>query len=239
MPTPSIPGTINVTTLTGSERVSIGVNSPQSASCTTALIAGLAAASNTSESITALTTVGAGTVTAAGIVSRNVLRTGPTAAFTDTSATAVAIVAALPSGAPVGAVFSFTYINNVAYVCTFTPGSGVTIKNLAGTSTDVTIAPKSTARFLVTVVSATAVTIQETSTAFYTTTIGTFTCNGTGAVTVTDAAVSANSAIIVTLKTVGGTVGAVPSVKTITPGTGFTISGTASDTSVYNYTILG
>jgi hypothetical protein len=69
--------------------------------------------------------------------------------------------------------------------------------------------------------------------------VGTFTCNGTSAVTVTDAAVTANSAIVVTLKTVGGTVGAVPSVKTITPGTGFTISGTASDTSVYNYAIIG
>lgn len=69
--------------------------------------------------------------------------------------------------------------------------------------------------------------------------VGTFTCNGTSAVTVTDSAVTANSAIVVTLKTVGGTVGAVPSVKTITPGTGFTISGTASDTSVYNYAIIG
>jgi hypothetical protein len=67
---------------------------------------------------------------------------------------------------------------------------------------------------------------------------GTFTCNGTSAVTVTNTNISANSHIIVTLKTVGGTVGAVPSVKTITAGTGFTISGTASDTSVYNYAII-
>lgn len=70
-------------------------------------------------------------------------------------------------------------------------------------------------------------------------TLGTFTCDGTNAVTVTNAKVTANSVIVVTLKTVGGTVGAVPSVKTITPGTGFTISGTASDTSVYNYAIIG
>ena len=68
---------------------------------------------------------------------------------------------------------------------------------------------------------------------------GTFTCNGTSAVTVANSKVTANSVIVVTLKTVGGTVGAVPSVKTITAGTGFTISGTASDTSVYNYVILG
>lgn len=68
---------------------------------------------------------------------------------------------------------------------------------------------------------------------------GTFTCNGATPVTVTNANVTANSAIIVTLKTVGGTVGATPAVKTITPTTGFTIAGTASDTSVYNYTIIG
>ncbi len=68
---------------------------------------------------------------------------------------------------------------------------------------------------------------------------GTFTCNGTTPVVVTNTAVTADSQILVTLKTVGGTVGAVPSVKTITPGTGFTISGTASDTSVYNYAVVG
>lgn len=68
---------------------------------------------------------------------------------------------------------------------------------------------------------------------------GTFTCNGATPVTVANTAVTANSAIIPTLKTVGGTVGATPAVKTITAGTGFTIAGTALDTSVYNYTIIG
>lgn len=68
---------------------------------------------------------------------------------------------------------------------------------------------------------------------------GTFTCNGASAVTVTNNKVTPFSAIIVTLKTVGGTVGAVPAIKTITAGTGFTIAGTASDTSIYNYTIIG
>ena len=37
----------------------------------------------------------------------------------------------------------------------------------------------------------------------------------------------------------GGTVGAVPAITTITPGTGFTIVATASDTSTYNYSITG
>jgi hypothetical protein len=69
--------------------------------------------------------------------------------------------------------------------------------------------------------------------------IGTFTANGASAVTVADAAVTANSIIIPTLTTVGGTVGALPAIKTITPGTGFTIAATASDTSVYAYLRIG
>jgi hypothetical protein len=68
---------------------------------------------------------------------------------------------------------------------------------------------------------------------------GTVTVNGTTPVTVADAGVTANSIIAFTLKTVGGTVGAIPVVETITPGTGFTVAGTASDTSVYNYARFG
>lgn len=67
---------------------------------------------------------------------------------------------------------------------------------------------------------------------------GTFTANGASAVTVANTAVTANSVIIITLKTVGGTVGAYPAIKTITAGTGFTVAATASDTSVYNYRII-
>lgn len=73
----------------------------------------------------------------------------------------------------------------------------------------------------------------------YTFTLGTFTANGAANVTVTEPTITANSSIVVTLKTVGGTVGAIPAVKTITPGTGFAIAGTASDTSVYNYLVIG
>jgi hypothetical protein len=67
---------------------------------------------------------------------------------------------------------------------------------------------------------------------------GTFVCNGTSAVTIANANVLATDAIIISLNTVGGTVGATPHVDTITPGTGFTTKGTASDTSTYNYAIL-
>lgn len=68
---------------------------------------------------------------------------------------------------------------------------------------------------------------------------GVFTADGTNTVTVADTAVNAGSGILIMLKTAGGTVGAIPSVKTKTAGTGFTVSGTASDTSLYTYLILG
>ena len=69
---------------------------------------------------------------------------------------------------------------------------------------------------------------------------GTFTAlTGGGPVTVADTNVTANSVIIITLKTVGGTVGSPPIIKTISAGTGFTVNNTASDTSVYNYRIIG
>lgn len=68
---------------------------------------------------------------------------------------------------------------------------------------------------------------------------GTVTLNGATPVTVANANVGAFSIIIFTLKTVGGTVGAYPAIPTITPGTGFTVVGTASDTSIYNYVIIG
>lgn len=69
---------------------------------------------------------------------------------------------------------------------------------------------------------------------------GTFTANGTTPVVVANTNVTANSVIVLTLKTVGGTVGnSAPAIKTITPTTGFTVTALASDTSVYNYAIIG
>ena len=66
---------------------------------------------------------------------------------------------------------------------------------------------------------------------------GTFTANSGTAVTVTNANVTANSTVIFGLKTVGGTPAA-PFMVTVTAGTGFTVNSGASDTSVYNYTII-
>jgi hypothetical protein len=63
--------------------------------------------------------------------------------------------------------------------------------------------------------------------------------NGTTPVTVADTGVTNGSIVMFTLKTVGGTVGAIPVVETITPGTGFTVAGTAGDTSTYNVVRIG
>jgi hypothetical protein len=68
---------------------------------------------------------------------------------------------------------------------------------------------------------------------------GSFVATGATAVTVADAGTTLNSIIIPSLSVVGGTVGAIPRVVTITAGTGFTINGTASDSSTYNYLRVG
>jgi hypothetical protein len=68
---------------------------------------------------------------------------------------------------------------------------------------------------------------------------GTFTANGSTGVTVSDTSVTANSVIIFGLKTVGGTINGGPFVVTVTPGTGFSIKSGSTDTSTYNYWILG
>lgn len=65
------------------------------------------------------------------------------------------------------------------------------------------------------------------------------TLNGATPVAVADTGVTASSAIFFTLKTVGGTVGAAPTILTITAGTGFTVAGTAGDTSSYNMARFG
>lgn len=67
---------------------------------------------------------------------------------------------------------------------------------------------------------------------------GTFTANSGSPVTVANTSVTANSVILFGLKTAGGTPAA-PFMVTVTPGTGFTVNSGGSDTSTYNYIILG
>jgi hypothetical protein len=68
---------------------------------------------------------------------------------------------------------------------------------------------------------------------------GSFTLNGATAVTVTNTTVAITDFIGFSVNTPSGTVGAVPHVSTISAGVYFTVVGTASDTSLYNYTMIG
>ena len=67
---------------------------------------------------------------------------------------------------------------------------------------------------------------------------GTATCTAGGTITVANTNVDAGSIIVLTLKTVGGTP-AQPFLATITAATGFTFTCGGSDTSVYNYIVIG
>lgn len=67
---------------------------------------------------------------------------------------------------------------------------------------------------------------------------GTFVLNGVTPVTINNTSIAITDSIIISLNTVGGTVGVQPHVATITAATSFTVIGTASDTSTYNYAII-
>ncbi len=74
-------------------------------------------------------TVGSTTLTAAQLLGGILYRTGPVGGYADTTPTAAAIVAAMDNP-QIGDSFTFTHVNGVAQICTFTAGAGVT---LAGT----------------------------------------------------------------------------------------------------------
>jgi hypothetical protein len=68
---------------------------------------------------------------------------------------------------------------------------------------------------------------------------GTVVANGTTAVAVSTTAFDANSSVILTLKTSGGSGPTLqPYVSAVTPGTGFSIKSAAGDTSTYNWMVL-
>lgn len=188
----------------------------------------------TLEVTTALTTVGAGTITGAGIAGKVTTRSGAQTGtpFTDTTDTAANIIIGQPN-AHVGDSWEYVYQNNTNAVATITGGTGVTVSGITS------VLPNMSARYLVTYTAAATVTMVGLSTSLAAPVVGTFVNNGVTPVTTTNAALTASSQVLISLKTVGGTVGAIPHLATVTPGTGFTTIGTASDTSTYNYMIIG
>lgn len=185
------------------------------------------------ESITALNTVGAGTITGAGIVGGVTTRGGSqsNAAFTDTTDTAANIITAQPN-AHVGISWEWTYQNTTNATATLTGGSGVTVSGITS------VAGGMWARFLVTYTAAATITIV----GFAATNAGangTFTANGATAVVVANTNITANSVVVYGLKTVGGTPAGAPFMSAVTAGTGFSVKAAAGDTSVYSYSIIG
>lgn len=123
-------GQVSATTpLTGAELVAVDAGGATDSFATTAQIAALAATETTVTKITALTTVGAGTITAAGIVGKITSRGGAQSAtaFSDTTDSAANIIAALPSGAPNGSSFVWRYENTTDGAATILAGVGVTL----------------------------------------------------------------------------------------------------------------
>ncbi len=224
--------------LTGNELLQVqgittsGLPSGQTGQCTTQQIADLSGPV-ADPIITSLNTVGAGTITATGIDGQFVARGGAqlSAPFTDTTDTANNIIAGI-TGAIIGDAFLFTYQNLTNAVATISGGSGVTVSVIT------IIPPNSYATYLTTYTAASTITMAGVYQGYYPHS-GTFTIAGTGTVTVADTNITTASSIDITLKNVGGTVGAVPAIQTITAGVGFTVKGTTADLSIYNYTING
>lgn len=92
----------------------------------------------------ALTTVGNGTLTAALLEGIIIQRSGPTAAFTDTTDTGVAIDTVLAQAAITGVSWIVTYFNNSAFTATIVGGTGVTASGV------LSIPPNSIGSFLFT-----------------------------------------------------------------------------------------
>lgn len=226
--------------LTGNEILEVtgvqgnGMPSGQTLLTTTEAIAALAALSSSADVITALSTVGAGTITAAGITGKFTQRTGAqvSAAFTDTTDTANAIIAALPASAGTGTSFVYNYMNSTNAPATIAGGSGVTISVIT------VVPPNSFARWLITYTATSTLTMVGVGQGYFPHG-GTYTSIGTAPVTVSDTNITTYSQVSFTLRSVGGTIVGYPVVKTITPGTGFTAAAGTTDLSVYNYNILG
>lgn len=79
---------------------------------------------------TAITTAGNGTLTAAGLVGGVITRSGPSSAFTDTTATATQIVAAI-NNPQVGQGWYVEVVNTTAFPQTFSGGTGVTVSGFS------------------------------------------------------------------------------------------------------------
>lgn len=159
-----------------------------------------------------LATAGAGTITAAILATGFCIRTGPTGAYTDTTDTATAIIAAMP-GVSAGDTFRFRHVNTVAYAMTLAAGTGVTL----GTAPATTIAASGFKDYLVTVTNATPASV--------------VTCSITNASKViTGMTLAQTNAISVGQSVTGTGAGSSAVVTSIQPGIGVNVSVNSSAT---------
>lgn len=109
---------------------------------------------NALEVVTTLSTVGAGTITAAGIAGGITARTGSQSGtpFIDTTDIADNIIAAQPN-AHIGVSWEYTYQNTTNATATVTGGTGVTVSGIT------TVPAGKTARYLVTYTAADTITM--------------------------------------------------------------------------------
>lgn len=125
MTTPLYPaGQNQIAALTGQEQVAIDGGGATSAFATTQQIADLAPGSTITN--TAITTVGAGVLTGAALNGGLISRTGPVAAYTDTTDTAANIVTAL-GGFEAADQFQVRIKNATAFPQTLAAGASVTM----------------------------------------------------------------------------------------------------------------
>lgn len=160
-----------------------------------------------------LTTVGAGTLTGALLANNILTRTGPTAAFNETTDTAAGILAAVMGlGNPsAGDSWRLRYENTVAFIATLIAGVGVT---LVGTTT---VAASSMKDFLITLTNATPPSIAA--------------ANTTNASAIVTGMTQAQTALVSVGQLVTGTgISASTTVLSVQPGVGVTLSANATAT---------
>jgi hypothetical protein len=173
------------------------------------------------EQIATLTTVGAGTITAAMIAAGIISRTGPVGGYTDTTDTAANIIAQLTpnvfvgtgsfpggmgssGGVQTGLSFRIRYINTVAQAMTLAAGTGVTL------GSNVNVSASSTKEYLVTITNGTPVQ--------------TFVANTNTSTAITGMSQAQTNQLSVGMLVSGTGVQSGSLITAITPGVGVTLS---------------
>lgn len=164
-----------------------------------------------SETIAALATAGAGTITGAILANNIINRTGPTGAVADTFDTATNIINALGGNAQQGDSWRVRYINTVAFALTLTAATGVTITGNA------VINASSVKEFLVQITNATPASIVSAATT-------------NGSAVITGMSLAQTSAITPGMLATGTGIAASATVLSVQPGVGVTLSGNSTAT---------